>query len=206
MSRLTGAFQSTRAQRLPPATTLSQTRRALCFPSTTAMAASSSGDFVIHQMQLRQQRRFCDGDVFRNSGAVFHNGNVFRDDGIFRNAGVFRIKGLCDALYHERVRFFPVLAQICGCERWIFRNAKRALQNTRSEAWRFSKRSEKPFSMTKNRSQPQICARITKIGTRFRQDRNAIFEKPARHPLPMYAWSDAAKSARSKRKWRTPKK
>lgn len=51
-------------------------------------------------MQLRQQRRFCDGDVFRNSGAVFHNGNVFRDDGIFRNAGVFRnadvfrIKGL----------------------------------------------------------------------------------------------------------------
>ena len=63
----------------------------------------------------------------------------------------------------------------------------------------------KPFSVTKNRSQPQICARITKIGTRFRQDRNAIFEKPARHPLPMHAWSDAAKSVRSKRKWRTPK-
>ena len=205
MSRLTGAFQSTRAQRLPPATTLSQTRRALCFPSTTAMAASSSGDFATHQMQLRRQRRFCDGDVFRNSGVVFHNGNVFRDDGIFRNAGVFRIKGLCDALYHERVRFFPVLAQICGCERWIFRNAKRALQKTRSEAWRFSKRSEKPFSVTKNRSQPQICARITKFGTRFRQPRDAIFEKPARHPLPMHAWSDAAKSARSKRKWRTPK-
>ena len=55
------------------------------------MAASSSGDFVMHQMQLRRQRRFCDGDVFRNSGVVFHNGNVFRDDGIFRNAGVFRI-------------------------------------------------------------------------------------------------------------------
>ena len=121
MSRLTGAFQSTRTQRLPPATTPSQTRKALCFPSTTAMAASSSGDFVTHQMQLRQQRRFCDGDVFRNSGVVFHNGNVFR------NAGVFRIKGLCDALYHGRVRFFPVLAQICGCERWIFRNAKRVL-------------------------------------------------------------------------------
>ena len=55
------------------------------------MAASSSGDFVMHQMQLRRQRRFCDGDVFRNGGVVFHNGNVFRDDGIFRNAGVFRI-------------------------------------------------------------------------------------------------------------------
>ena len=60
MSRLTGAFQSTRAQRLPPATTPSQTRKALCFPSTTAMAASSSGDFATHQMQLRQQRRFRD--------------------------------------------------------------------------------------------------------------------------------------------------
>ena len=55
------------------------------------MVASSSGDFVTHQMQLQQQRRFCDGDVFRNSGVVFHDGNVFRDDGIFRNAGVFRI-------------------------------------------------------------------------------------------------------------------
>lgn len=61
-------------------------------------------------MQFRRQRRFCDGDVFRNSGVVFRDGNVFRDDGIFRNAGVFRIKGLCDALYHEHVRFFPVLA------------------------------------------------------------------------------------------------
>lgn len=204
MSRLTGAFQSTRAQRLPPATTPSQTRRALCFPSTTAMAASSSGDFVTRQMQFRRQRRFCDGDVFRNSGVVFRDGNVFRDDGIFRNAGVFRIKGLCDALYHGRVRFFPILAQICGCERWIFRNAKRTLQKTRSEACHLLKRAEKPSSVTKNRSQPQICARITKFGTRFRQDRDAIFEKPARHPLPMYAWSDAAKSARSKRKWRTP--
>ena len=176
MSRLTGAFQSTRTQRLPPATTPSQTRRALCFPSTTAMAASSSGDFVTHPMQLQRQRRFCDGDVFRNNGVVFHNGNVFRDDGIFRNAGVFRnadvfrIKGLCDALYHERVRFFPVLAQICGCERWIFRNAKRTLQKTRSEACHLLKRSEKPFSVTKNRSQPQICARITKFGTRFRRN------------------------------------
>ena len=48
----------------------------------------------MHQMQLRQQRRFCDGDVFRNSGVVFHNGNVFRDDSIFRNAGVFRDDGI----------------------------------------------------------------------------------------------------------------
>ena len=61
--RLTGAFQSTRAPRLRSATTPSQTRRALCFPSTTAMAASSSGDFATHQMQLRRQRRFCSSDV-----------------------------------------------------------------------------------------------------------------------------------------------
>ena len=55
------------------------------------MAASSSGDFVMHQMQLRRQRRFCDGDVFRNSGVVFHNGDVFRDGDIFRDDGIFRI-------------------------------------------------------------------------------------------------------------------
>jgi len=55
------------------------------------MAASSSGDFVTHPMQLQRQRRFCDGDVFRNNGVVFHNGDVFRDDGIFRNGNVFRI-------------------------------------------------------------------------------------------------------------------
>lgn len=55
--------QSTRAPRLRSATTPSQTRRALCFPSTTAMAASSSGDFATHQMQLRQQRRFRDSNV-----------------------------------------------------------------------------------------------------------------------------------------------
>ena len=55
--------QSTRASRLRSATTPSQTRRALCFPSTTAMAASSSGDFATHQMQLRRQRRFCGSDV-----------------------------------------------------------------------------------------------------------------------------------------------
>ena len=63
MPRLTGAFQSPCASRLRSATTPSQTRRALCFPSTTAMAASSSGDFATHQMQLRRQRRFCGSDV-----------------------------------------------------------------------------------------------------------------------------------------------
>ena len=108
--------QPTRAPRLRSATTPSQTRRALCFPSTTAMAASSSGDFATHQMQLRRQRRFCGSDALRNNGAL-------RDGGAFRN-GVFCIQGLCQALYHERVLFFPVLAQICGCERLIFRKQK----------------------------------------------------------------------------------
>ena len=158
------------------------------------MAASSSGDFATHQMQLRQQRRFCgsnvpavttflrqrrlcDSGIFRNGGVlrdggVFSDSDAFRNNDIFRNGGVFCIQGLCEALYHERVRFLLVLAQICGCERWIFRNAKSPLQKTRSEAWHVPKCAEKPISETKNRSQPQICARITEIGTRFRRNWN----------------------------------
>lgn len=100
---------------------------------------------------------------------------------------------------------FPFWHKFAVVNDGFFGMQKRALQKTRSEACHLLKRSGKPFSVTKNRSQPQICAKITKIGTRFRRNRNAIFEKPARHPLPMHAWSDAAKSARSKRKWRTPK-
>ncbi|WP_294377281.1 hypothetical protein [uncultured Slackia sp.] len=121
-------------------------------------AASATTTFL-------RQRRFCDSGALRNNG-------VLRDGGAFRNSGAFCIQGLCEALYHERIRFLLVLAQICGCERWIFWNAKDALQKTRSEAWNVSKRSEKPISKTKNRSQPQICARIAEIGTRFRQSRN----------------------------------
>lgn len=100
---------------------------------------------------------------------------------------------------------FPSWHKFAVVNDGFFGMQKRTLQKTRSEACHLLKRSEKPFSVTKNRSQPQICARITKFGTRFRRNRNAIFEKPARHPLPMHAWSNAAKSARSKRKWRTPK-
>ena len=107
-------------------------------------------------MQLRQQRRFCSSDVpaiatflrqrhfcgsgaLRNNGALrdggaFRNNGIFRNCGILRDGGAFCIQGLCEALYHERVRFLLVLAQICGCERWIFQNAKSALQKTRSEA------------------------------------------------------------------------
>ena len=138
-------------------------------------AASATTTFL-------QQRRSCDNGVFRNNGALrdsdaFRDNGVLRDGGAFRNGvfcddGVFCIQGLCEALYHERVRFLLVLAQICGCERWIFWNAKDALQKTRSEAWNVSKRSEKPISKTKNRSQPQICARIAEIRTRFRQSWN----------------------------------
>lgn len=73
---------------------------------------------------------------------------------------------------------FPFWHKFAVVNDGFFGMQKRALQKTRSEAWRFSKRSEKPFSVTKNRSQPQICARITKIGTRFRRDRDAIFENP----------------------------
>ena len=133
-------------------------------------AASATTTFL-------QQRRSCDNGVFRNNGALhdggaFRNGDVFRNGGILRDGSVFCIQGLCEALYHERVRFLLVLAHFCGCERWIFRNAKGALQKTRSEARYVSRRSEKSISETKNRSQPQICARIAEIGTRFRQSRN----------------------------------
>ena len=135
-------------------------------------AASATTTFL-------QQRRSCDNGVFRNNGALrdsdaFRDNGVLRDGGAFRNGvfcddGVFCIQGLCEALYHERIRFLLVLAQICGCERWFFRNAKGALQKTRSEAWHVPKCAEKTISETKNRSQPQICARIAEIGTRFRQ-------------------------------------
>ena len=119
-------------------------------------AASATTTFL-------QQRRSCDNGVFRNNGILrdggaFRNGDAFRNGGVFRDGSVFCIQGLCEALYHERVRFLLVLAQICGCERWFFRNAKGALQKTRSEARHVSRRSEKPISETKNRSQPQICA------------------------------------------------
>lgn len=99
---------------------------------------------------------------------------------------------------------FPFWHKFAVVNDGFFGMQKKALQKTRSEACYLLKHSEKSFSVMKSHSQPQICASITKIGTRFRQDRDAIFEKPARHPLPMYAWSDAAKSAQSKRKWRTP--
>lgn len=65
-------------------------------------AASATTTFL-------RQRRFCDSGALRNNV-------VLRDGGAFRN-GVFCIQGLCEALYHERVRFLLVLAQICGCER-----------------------------------------------------------------------------------------
>lgn len=100
---------------------------------------------------------------------------------------------------------FPFWHKFAVVNDGFFGMQKRTLQKTRSEACHLLKLAEKPFSMTKNRSQPQICARITKFGTRFRRNRDAIFEKPACHPLPMHAWSDAAKSVRFKRKWRTPK-
>lgn len=71
-------------------------------------------------MQLRQQRRFCDNGVFRNNGALrdsdaFRDNGALRDGDAFRNGGicdggVFCIQGLCEALYHERVRFLLVLA------------------------------------------------------------------------------------------------
>lgn len=92
-------------------------------------AASATTTFL-------QQRRSCDNGVLRDSDAFRDNG-ALRDGGAFRNGGVcddgvFCIQGLCEALYHERVRFLLVLAQICGCERWFFRNVKSHLQKTRS--------------------------------------------------------------------------
>ena len=48
---------------------------------------------------------------------------------------------------------------------------KSVLQKTSSEAQRSPRRAEMPFGAAKNRSQPQICAKIGEIGTRFQQDR-----------------------------------
>ena len=94
-------------------------------------------------------RRFRNAPDAASATTTFPRQGRLCDSGIFRNGGVFCIQGLCEALYHERVRFLLVLAQICGCERRIFRNVKNPLQKTRSEAWHVSRRSEKPISETK---------------------------------------------------------
>ena len=161
-------------------------------------AASATTTFL-------RQRRLCDSGIFRNGGVlrdggVFSDSDAFRNNDIFRNGDVFCIQGLCEALYHERVRFLLVLAQICGCERWILRNAKSPLQKTSSEAWHVPKYAEKPISKTNNRSQPQICARIAEIGIRFRQSRNKKGSSKTKRSRKMHreqgAGSEGASSER----------
>ena len=64
----------------------------------------------------RTECGFTDNGAFAMSAFVFATA-AFRQQRRFRKGDIFRNRELCDALYHDRVRFLPVLAQICGCER-----------------------------------------------------------------------------------------